>query len=92
MIKYLVSAVLGALICAAAFTSPAAAQVGVGIDIGGGRDRYYDDRYEGDRYNRPGVRVYSGRSAYEDDCYTRRTTRWVNGRRVVRDVRVCDEN
>jgi len=53
----------------AAFTSSAAAQVD--IDLGVGGDRYRDNRYDGDRYDgdrdyrsgRPGVRVYSGRSA-----------------------------
>ncbi len=96
MTKYLASAALAALIGAAAFTSPAAAQVG--IDLGVGGDRYYDDRYDGDRYDRdrdyrpgrPGVRIYSGRSATRDECYERRSVRWINGRRVVRTTRVCD--
>ncbi|MFC5069853.1 hypothetical protein [Flaviflagellibacter deserti] len=93
MTKYLITAAFAGLVGVAAFTGPAAAQVSFGIGVGPDyRDRYYDDRYYGDRYYRrgPGVTVYSGRSAYRDDCRTRRTTRWVDGRRVTRTVRVCD--
>ncbi len=92
MTKFLASAALAALIGAAAFTSPAAAQVS--IDLGVGGDRYNDDRDYGDRdyrSGRPGVPVYSGRSVTREECYDRRSVRWVNGRRVVRTVRVCED-
>ncbi len=90
MTKYLVSAAVAAVIGAAAFTSPAAAQVGVSIGVG---SPGYHDGYRGDRrYYRqdPGVTVYSGRSAYRDDCRTRRTTVWENGRKITRTVRRCN--
>jgi hypothetical protein len=97
MTKYLASAAVAALIGTAAFASPAAAQVD--IDLGVGGDRYGDDRYDGDRdygdrdyrSGRPGVRIYSGRNATRGECYDRRSVRWVNGRRVVRTVRVCED-
>jgi hypothetical protein len=90
MTKYLVSAAVAAVIGAAAFTSPAAAQVGVSIGVGE-PGYHHRDRYYGDRYHRaPGVTVYSGRSAYRDDCRTRRTTVWENGRKITRTVRTCN--
>jgi hypothetical protein len=92
MNKYLVSAALAAVIGAAAFTAPASAQVGVGISVGpqGG---YHDGRrYDGPRhYNSgPAVRVYSGRAAYRNDCYTKRVVKFRNGRRVVTERQICN--
>ncbi len=91
MTKYLVSAALAAVIGAAAFASPASAQVGIGIDVGP-RGGYHDGYYGGPRhYNSgPGVRVYSGRSAYRADCYTKRTVKFRNGRKIVTERRICD--
>jgi len=106
MTKYLASAALAAL-GAATFASPAAAQVAIDIGVGGDGyydDSYYDDSYYGNRFygdpyygdrdyrsGRPGVRVYIGRSATRDDCYDRRSVRWIDGRRFVRTVRVCED-
>jgi hypothetical protein len=91
MTKYLVSAAVAAVFGVAAFSVPASAQ-GVSIGIGGDRP-YYGDRhhYRGHHSDyRPGVRVYTGRSAYRDDCYTKRTVKWRNGRKVVVERRICD--
>jgi hypothetical protein len=95
MTKYLVSAAIAAVISAAAFTAPASAQgVSIGIGSGGYHDGYRGDRYRGDGYgygHRPGVRVYSGRAAYRgDDCYTKRTVKWRNGRKIITERRICD--
>ncbi len=91
MTKYLASAALAAAIAVAAFAAPASAQVGIGINIGPDRP-HYGERHYGDRHyrDRRPVRVYSGRNAYRNECETRRTVRWVNGRKVVRTVRACD--
>jgi hypothetical protein len=99
MNKYLVSAALAAVIGAAAFTAPASAQVGVGINVGpqGGYHDGYHGGYQGGYYNGPrrynsgpSVRVYSGRAAYRDDCYTKRTVKFRNGRKVVTERRICN--
>ncbi len=102
MTKYLAWAALAALGCAA-FAPPAAAQIGIDIGVGGDPyygdpyydgpyydDRYYGDRYYGDPYY-PGVRVYIGPSAFREDCYDHRSVRWIDGRRFVRTVRVCED-
>ena len=96
MIKYLVSAAAAAVLSISAFAAAPAAAQGFGVSVG------VNDGYRGDRHhyghNRhyrhhgygPGVRVYSGRSAYRDDCYTKRTVKWRNGRKIVRETRICD--
>ena len=91
MTRYLVSAALAAVLGAAAFATPSAAQVGIGINVGPDRP-HYGYGYDGPRYYhpRPGVRVYTGRSAYRDDCVTKRTVKWRNGKKIVRTVRDCD--
>jgi hypothetical protein len=91
MTKYLISAAAAAIVAVGAFATPAAAQ-GVGFSVGVGSDRPYygGDRYYGERHHRPGVRVYSGRSSYRDDCYTKRTVKWRNGRKIVTERRICD--
>jgi hypothetical protein len=87
MTKYLVSAAIAAVISAAAFTAPASAQC---ISIGVGNDRpYYGHGYN--RHHAPGVRVHAGRNAYRgDDCYTKRTVKWRNGRKIITERRICD--
>ena len=91
MTRYLVSAAVAAVIGAAAFATPSAAQVGFSVNVGPDRP-YHGYGYDGPRYyhSRPGVRVYSGRSAYRDDCYSKRTVKWRNGQKIVTTRRVCD--
>lgn len=91
MTKYLVSAAVAAVMGAAAFATPSAAQVGFSVNVGPDRP-YYGYGYDGPRYyhSRPGVRVYSGRSAYRDDCRTKRVVKWRNGQKIVTTRRVCD--
>jgi len=88
MIKVLAPAAFAVMIGFGAFAAPASAQ-GVSISVGSDRP-YYGERHYHRHHHRPGVRIYSGRSSYVDNCRTRRTERWVNGRRVIRTVRVCD--
>jgi hypothetical protein len=91
MNKYLVSAALAAVIGVGAFTAPASAQVGIGVNVGPGYHRgggYYDGPRH---YNSgPGVRVYTGRAAYRDDCFTKRTVKFRNGRKIVTERRICN--
>jgi hypothetical protein len=90
MTKYLVSAAVGAVIAAGAFTAPASAQ-GISLSIGEQRP-YYGYGYQQPRYynHGPAVRVYSGRSSYRnDDCYMKRTVKWRNGKKIVRETEVC---
>lgn len=89
MTKYLVSAAAAALVSVAAFAAPASAQ---GVSIGVGvNDGYYGHGHHYRHHDyRPGVRVYSGRSAYRDDCYTKRVVKWRNGKKIIRETRVCD--
>lgn len=93
MTKYLVSAAAAAIFSVATFAAAPASAQGVGISVGV-NDGYHGSRHyrhDGYRYgHRPGVRVYSGRSAYRDDCYTKRTVKWRNGRKIVRETRICD--
>jgi hypothetical protein len=92
MTKYLVSAALAAVIGAAAFTAPASAQVGIGVNVGPGYN-HGGGYYGGPRhYNSgPAVRVYTGRSAYRaDDCFTKRTVKYRNGRKIVTERQVCN--
>lgn len=91
MTKYLVSAAVAAIVSVAAFAAPASAQ-GFSIGVNAGGDRYHDG-YRGDGYgyrHRPGVRVYSGRSAYRGDCYTKQTVKWRNGKKIITERRICD--
>jgi hypothetical protein len=58
-------------------------------------DGYRGDGYRGHGHHyghgyRPGVRVYSGRNSYRNDCYTKRTVKWRNGKKIVRETRICD--
>jgi hypothetical protein len=96
MNKYLVSAALAAVIGAAAFIAPASAQVGVGINVGpqggynGGHHRGYYNNGPRHYNSGPVVRVYSGRAAYRDDCYTKRTVKFRHGQKVVTERRICN--
>ena len=96
MTKYLVSAAAAAVLGLTAIAAtPAAAQVGFSVNVGDGYHgghRYHGDRYYGHRYYgyRPGVRVYTGRSSYYDDCRTKRTVKWRNGKKIVTTKRICD--
>jgi hypothetical protein len=95
MSRYLVSAAAAAVLGLAAFTAPATADpnVGFSVNVGGGG---YHDGYYAPRYNsyyhapRPGVRVYTGRSAYREDCSTKKVTTWKNGVKRVKVVKTCD--
>lgn len=98
MTKYLVSAALAAAIGAATFAAPASADPNVGFSINVGPDRpHYGYGYSGPRYyhsgpryyHSPGVRVYTGRSSYED-CRTVVRKKWVNGKRIETRKRICD--
>lgn len=88
MTKYLLTAAAAAALGISAFAAPAAAQVGFSVNVG--PDRHYD-HYGPHYYHRsPGVRVYTGRNAYRDDCRTKRTVKWRNGKKIVKTVRDCD--
>ncbi|BCJ89463.1 hypothetical protein IZ6_01980 [Terrihabitans soli] len=92
MNKYLVSAAAAAIVSIAAFAAPASAQ-GVSIGINAGHDRPYYGQGHGYRhygYGAPGVRVYSGRSSYRGDCYTKQTVKWRNGKKIITERRICD--
>jgi hypothetical protein len=88
MTKYLVSAAVAAVVATAAFTAPASAQVGLSVDVGNGY--YGEGHHRHYRHHAPGVRVYTGRSAYRDDCYTKRVVKWRHGKKIIRETRVCD--
>jgi hypothetical protein len=95
MNKYLVSAAVAAtVVAAAAFAVPASAQ-GVGLSVGvndgyyGGGRGYGQGHHYGHR-PAPGIRVYSGRSSYRDDCHTKRVVKWRHGKKIIRETRVCD--
>ena len=94
MTKYLVSAAAAAVLGLSALAAtPAAAQVGFSVNVGDGHHghRYYGHRNYGYGHGyRPGIRVYSGRSSYRDDCYTKRTVKYRNGRKIVTTKRICD--
>jgi hypothetical protein len=96
MTKYLVSAAAAAIVSVAAFAAPASAQgFSVGVNAGPGyHDGYRGDGYRGDGYRyrqpAPAVRVYTGRNAYRGDCYTKQTVKWRNGKKIIRETRICD--
>lgn len=94
MTKFLISAACAAVLGVAAFAAPASADpnVGFSFSVGDSHRNHYRHGYYGHRYygHRPAVRVYTGRSAYRDDCYTKRTVKWRNGRKIVRTTRICD--
>jgi hypothetical protein len=88
MTKFLVSAAAAAIVSVAAFAVPASAQ---GVSIGVGvNDGYHGGHHYRHHDYRPGVRVYSGRSAYRNDCHTKRVVKWRNGKKIIRETRVCD--
>ena len=94
MTKFLVSAAAAAIVSVAAFAAAPASAQGVGISVGvndgyHGHRPYYRHHGYGHGY-RPGVRVYAGRSSYRDDCYTKRTVKWRNGKKIVTERRICD--